>query len=432
MAWVAGIMIYYRARRCRLPDATHWSTRLSLQCANRSGKRVTMTISHRFDTPMTQAGVPRQHQYSRDGLQLLALLSLAGCGHTEPFTAGDFETNVPFNPTPPIQLTLNRGPDRNAAWLPDGSAILYSTQLEGTRDHDVCLASLPATGGRQRSLSCTLSPSADQRTESLESAAAASDGRLAFIAASSAIAALVPSVQELSLATIADPATRTSLLAIPYTISGHPTHGGISQLRWLGLNRLVYLAEAVNVYSPCRGCQEDTLRSGVDAVWLDLAAGATPQAIAGTNNASGVSPGSSEDEVYYTLGGDTRVYRETITGGAATVVFDFGGAGIVRDVQVVGTRMVAVVGGRVHFAIDPSFGPTQWDSGGVVHIVDLSNGSDVALTSPSEHALYRRPQLSPSGTQVVVERYQLSTSDNGVTAETTVARAGDLYLMGQP
>jgi hypothetical protein len=167
-------------------------------------------------------------------------------------------------------------------------------------------------------------------------------------------------------------------------------------------------------------------------VWLDLAAGATPQAIAGTNNASGVSPGSSEDEVYYTLGGDTRVYRETITGGAATVVFDFGGAGIVRDVQVVGTRMVAVVGGRVHFAIDPSFGPTQWDSGGVVHIVDLSNGSDVALTSPSEHALYRRPQLSPSGTQVVVERYQLSTSDNGVTAETTVARAGDLYLMGQP
>ena len=391
-----------------------------------------MTVSHRFDTPMTQSAVRRQHRSSRVGLLVLVILSLAGCGHTEPFTPGNFDTDVPFNPTPPIQLTLNRGPDRRAAWLPDGSALLYSTQLEGTRDHDVCLAMLPPTGGRQRSLSCTLSPLADQRTESLESAAAATDGRLAFIAASSTIGALVPTVQELSLATIADPATRTSLLAIPYTISGRPTHGGISQLRWLGPSRLVYLGEAVSVYSPCNGCEKDTLRSGVDAVWLDLAAGATPQAIAGTGNASSVSPGSSEDEVYYTLGRDTRVYRETISSGAATVVFDFGSAGVVRDVHVVGNRMVVVIGGRVHFAIDPSFGPTQWDSGGVVHIVDLSSGSDVALTSPSERALYRRPQLSPSGTQVVVERYQLSISDNGVPAETTVARTGDLYLMGQP
>ena len=145
----------------------------------------------------------------------------------------------------------------------------------------------PPTGGRQRSLSCTLSPSADQRTESLQSAAAATDGRLVFIAASSAIGAVVPAVQELSLATIADPATRTSLLGIPYTISGRPTHGGISQLRWLGPSRLVYLGEAVNVYSPCNGCQKDTLRSGVDAVWLDLAGGATPQAIAGNRQRVG-------------------------------------------------------------------------------------------------------------------------------------------------
>lgn len=366
---------------------------------------------------------------------LLAILSLAGCAHTEPFTPGNFDTDAPFNPTPPIQLTLNRGPDRHAAWLPDGSALLYSTQLEGTRDHDVCLALLPPTGGRQRSLSCTLSPLADQRTESLESGAAASDGRLAFIAASNAIGALVPAVQELSLATLADPALRTSLLAIPYTISGRPAHSGISQLRWLGPSRLVYLGEAVNVYSPCKDCEKDTLRSGVDGVWLDLAVGATPQAIAGTGNASGVSPGSSEDEVFYTLGGDTRVYRETISSGAATVVFDFGGAGIVRDVHVVGTRMVAIVGGRVHFTIDPTFGPTQWDSGGFVHVVDLSDGSDLTVTGPADRALYRRPQLSPAGSEVIVERYQLIfINDTSIedTIDTTVARDGDLYLVGQP
>ncbi len=363
---------------------------------------------------------------------LVAIFTLAGCGHSEPFTPENFGTDAPFDPTPPIQLTLNRGPDRRAAWLPDGSALLYSTQLDGTRDHDVCLAVLPPTGGRQRSLSCNLTPVGDQRTESLESAAAATDGRLAFLAASGAIGALVPSVQELSLATVADPTTRTSLLAIPYTISGRPTHGGISQLRWLGPNRLVYLGEAVNVLSLCDGCERDTVHSGLDAVWLDLAGGANPQAIAGTSNASGVSPGSTEDEVYYTLNGDTRVYRQTLSTGAATVVFDFAAAGIARDVHVVGTRMAVVVGGRVHFTDDPIVGPTQWDSGGVVHVVDLSGGSDVALTGPSDLGLYRRPQISPPGSQVVVERYQLIIIDNGVTVDTSVARAGDLYLIGQP
>ncbi|MFL5472507.1 MAG: hypothetical protein ACJ8A6_08810 [Gemmatimonadales bacterium] len=363
---------------------------------------------------------------------LLAIVSLADCGHTEPFTPGDFDTDVPFNPAPPIQLTLNRGPDRRAAWLADGSGLLYSTQLEGTRDHDVCLALLPPTGGRQRSLSCTLSPAADQQTESLESAAAATDDRLAFIAGSSGIGALVPAVQELSLATVAVPATRTSLLTLPYTISGRPTHSGISQLRWLGPNRLVYLGEAVNVLSLCDGCERDTVHSGLDAVWLDLATGATLQIIAGTGNASGVSPGSSEDEVYYTLNGDTRVYRETLSTGGATVVFDFAAAGIARDVHVVGTRMAAVVGGRVHFTDHPVLGATQFDSGGVVHVVDLSDNSDVALTGPSDLGLYRRPQLSPSGTQVVVERYPLILTNIEGLVDTSVARDGDLYLIGQP
>jgi len=395
-----------------------------------------MTIPHRFDTPMTQSALPRQCRCLESRVRLLALLfTLAGCGHTEPFTPEDFGTDAPFNPTPPVQLTLNRGPDRRASWLPDGSALLYSTQLEGTRDHDVCLAVLPPNGGRQRSLNCNLTPLGDQRTESLESAAAATDGRLAFLAASSSIGSLVPSVQELSLATVADPVTRTSLLAIPYTISGRPTHSGISQLRWLGPNRLVYLGEAVNVLSLCDGCERDTVHSGLDAVWLDLTAGASPQTIAGAANASGVSPGSTEDEVYFTLNGDTRVFRETLSTGAATAVFDFAAAGIVRDVHVVGSRMAVVVGGRVHFTDDPIVGATQFDSGGVVHVVDLSDGSDVALTGSTDRGLYRRPQLSPSGTQVVVERYPLIIINNtsiGGTIDTSVARDADLYLTGQP
>jgi len=91
-----------------------------------------------------------------------------------------------------------------------------------------------------------------------------------------------------------------------------------------------------------------------------------------------------------------------------------------------GTRMAAVVGGRVTYGVDPRFGPTQWDSGGVLHVVDLEAGTDVALDGPG---LFRRPQISPAGSGVMVEVYPLLVGGGG---DTTVSRSGDLYLYGQP
>jgi len=388
---------------------------------------------------MTHPAVTSWQLCSTSRLALFVLWGIVGCGHSEAFTPRDFGTDAPFDPTPPVQLTLNRGHDRRAAWLPDGSAILYSTQLEGTRDHDICLATLPPTGGRQRGLTCDLTGDAHNRTESFESAAPAEDGRLAFVAATGAIGLITPELQELSLATVADPAFRTPLLRIPYTIPGHRTHGGISQVQWLSPTRLLFLGEAVSIASLCDGCQRDTVRSGLDAVWLDLTApGGAPQAIAGTENASGVSPGASPDEVYYTLGGDTRVYRQALSSGVVSVAHDFGAAGIARDVQVVGNRLAAVVGGRVHFSDDPTFGTAQWDSGGIVHVVNLEDGSDVTLDDPTGTGLFRRPRISPDGSQVVVERNPLVffeiRDENGalVGIDTMVVRVADLYLMGQP
>jgi hypothetical protein len=359
---------------------------------------------------------------------LLALVVVAGCGHTEPFSTPATGSDQPFDATPPVRLTYNRAADRGAAWLPDGSAILYSTQPAARRDRDVCLAMLPPTGGRQRALTCDAFSSPGVLTDAIESAAPAPDGRLAFSAATGSVGAALPNVQALALGSVMDPATRRSLLSIPYSIPGGRLHGGISQLRWLGSNRLLYLGEAVVAQSPCRGCELDTIRTGQDAVWLALdATGASPQAIPGTDYASGVSPGGSEDEVYYTLGGDTRVYRQTLSSGLAFVVHDFGTAGIVRDVHVVGTRMAAVVGGRVAFGVDPALGPTQWDSGGRLHMVNLQDGTDISLDGPG---LLRRPQLSPSGTAIIAEVYPLIL--DSVTNNTTVGRSGDLYLFGQP
>jgi hypothetical protein len=398
-----------------------------------------MTIPHRFDTPMTQPSAGPPHPHLRRWIGLLGLSVFAGCGHSEPFGSGDYSTDQPFSPTPPVQITLNHGQDQRAAWLPDGSGILYSTQLDGSVDNDVCLALLPPTGGRQRALTCNLTVRGTELTEAFDSPAPGADARLAYVAATGQRRAVIPDLQELSLATVANPVARTRLLGLPYTIPGGRSHGGISQIHWLGPNKLLYLGEAVTVITPCNGCEKDTVRSGLDAVTLNVdGSTAAPQAIAGTDYASGVSPGGSEDEVYYTIGGDTRVFHQTLSSGAVSVAHDFGGAGVARDIHVVGDRLAAVVGGRVHYADHPALGPTQWDSGGIVYLVNLSDGAEVSLTDPTELALYRRPRISPSGNQIVVERYQMILLDirdqNGtlIGVDTTVARPADLYLLGQP
>ena len=384
---------------------------------------------------MTHAGV---HSTSRPARRcsalLLALGLLLGCNHSEPFGNRSFGSDQPFNPTAPVQLTLNRGPDRYPAWLPDGSGILYSSQPAGRRDRDICLAELPPGGGRQRALTCDLSATEPELTDALQAAAPFSDGRLAFVAATSPVGADLPQQQHLVIGSVSNPANRSELLAIPYTLPGRRMHGGISQLHWLSSDRLVYLGEAVTATRACQGCPLDTLRSGVDAVWLSFQDGsAIPHVIPGSDNASGVSPGSSSDEVYYTLAGDSRVYRQLLSTGAISPVHDFGTAGIARDVHVVGTQLTAVVGGRVHFMDDPTRGPTQWDSGGVVHVVDLNDGSEMILDSPPQPSLFRRPRLSPSGGAIVVEAYPVFlTPGPGGTLIPTVGGSGDLYLYGQP
>lgn len=361
---------------------------------------------------------------------LFVLLPLLGCGHTEPFASEPTETDQPFDAGPPARLTLNEGPDRGAAWLPDGSGIIYSAQQLGRPDHDVCLALIPAGGGSQRQLTCDLTPTGADSTDAVESPAPAGDGRLAFVAVGSRIQAITPGSTTISIGSLLDPTTRTRLQPVPYTLPGGPLHSGASQLRWLSPNLLVYLGERVDFRHTCDTCSEwDTLTTGVDVVSLDVRQpGSTPQRIPGTESASGVSVGANEDEIYYTRNADPRVYRLTLSTGVVSVAHDFGSAGSARDVHVVGNRMAVVVGGRVAYGLDPSFGLTQWDSGGTLHVVDLQTANDVTLGGPG---LFRRPQISPSGTGLVVEVYPLIIG-GGDLPDTVVSRRGDLYLYGLP
>lgn len=373
-----------------------------------------------------------------------AFLALA-CGHTDPFSAPPFGTTQPFDPSPPVRLTLNESADRGASWLPDGSGILYSTQQLGRPDHDVCLAELPATGGSQRRLVCDLSGSGDDSTNAIESPVLSPDGRLAFVKASGRIGAVSPDREAVAVAPGSDVSGAANVQPIPYTIPGEPRHNAVRQLRWQGADRLVFVGAHVAYRVPCQNCVMDTITSGLKLGVLDLsAAGATVSGLPGTDFASGVSRGPTDDEIYFTLGGDSRVFRRVLSTGATDVVYDFGPAGIARDVDAAAGRLAAVVGGRVAFSVDPELGPTQWDSGGIVHVVDLASGADAVLESP---ASFRRPALSPAGTEVVAEGYPLVIAPkldpktgqpvlNPLTGnpltDTTVARAADLYLFGAP
>jgi hypothetical protein len=373
----------------------------------------------------------------RPALAASALLALA-CSHTDPISTPPYGNTQPFDPAPPVRLTFNQAADRGPSWLPDGSGILYSAQQLGRADDDVCLAELPAEGGSQRMLICDLTPRGSDTTNAIESPTVGEEGRLAFIKASSSINGQNPSREGVAVAQGLDPASASEVQRIGYSIPGEPQHGAVTHLRWQSATSLAWVGSAVAYRRACAACRADTIVTGLKAVVVDLSAPQTPPvAVPGTEFASGVTAGPSADELYYTVGGDGRVFRRVLSSGDVSVVHDFGPGAIVRDVHLVGERLAAVVGGRVTFSVDPTLGPTQWDSGGVVHLVELSSGADVTLGG-SEAVVFRRPALAPGGDRLVAEGYPLIIRSfvdpvtGNPAADTTVDRAGDLYLFTLP
>lgn len=367
---------------------------------------------------------------------VLAGCLLPACGHTDPVTPPPYETSAPFDPSPPQRLTYNTAADRGPAWLPDGSGLVYSTQLVDRPDRDVCLALLPPAGGSQRGLWCDV-PEGEARNHAVESAAPAPDGGIAFVSAAGTIGGTSPIEVGIFRGPTLDPRRAAMVRTFPVTPAGSAPQDAAEHLRWLEDGRLAYLAEQFRARAPCAQCAPDTLRIGLVVMLLDAGTpGAAPLVVPGTGSATGVATEAGLDAVYYTLGGDSRVYRRMLGSGVVEVVHDFGAAGVARDIHIAGRRLAAVVGGRASFGTDPQFGPMQWDSGGALHVVDLNSGEDTALDPGAR--LYRRPALAPSGNALAAEGYPLiivevPTAPGFPPAfDTTVAKAGDLFLYGAP
>ncbi len=360
---------------------------------------------------------------------VLVTAALFGCDHSAPFSNPQ-GTDVPFDPGPPARLTLNPSHDGDPAWLADGSGILYSSRQIFRPDTDVCLAELPPTGGSQRRLVCDV-PGNRETTDALQSAAAGPDNRLAFLSAGNgSLGGSSPVFIDIALArSPLDAGNPQTVRRMPFTPSGGTPQDYAGYLRWLTSDRLVYVGQTFTTRPICpdSGCPLDTIVVGTEVTVLDLGQPAAATAVPGTTQATGLATTDDGASILYTLANDTRIYRRALAGGEVTVVHDFGPAGVARDVHAAGTRIAAVVGGRVAFATDLGVGPLQWDSGGILHVVDLG-GDDVTLDTPGR--LYRRPSLSPDGTRVVAEGFPLVITGPPAQRDTTVSGSADLYLFG--
>jgi hypothetical protein len=362
-------------------------------------------------------------------LGLLCLVGFApACSHSEPFTnppGGE----VPFDPGPPARLTLNPGHDGDPSWLADGSGIVYSARQLERVDQDVCLAELPPTGGQQRHLLCDL-PGDTNTTDAARASAPSADGRVAILSAGNgSLGGTSPVFLSLALIPSLDAVDGETVRTLPTTPAGGTQQDYAGHLRWLTADALVYLGQRFVTYQACPlDCPLDTLLVGTEITTLTVPGGMAA-AMPGTALATGVAPVQDGAAILYTLPDDTRIYRRVLASGAVAVVHDFGAAGVVRDVHAAGNRVAAVVGGRVAFSVDPRAGPVQWDSGGVLHLVELGETGSRSLDTPGR--LYRRPALSPDGGRIVAEGYPIIVTILGPSdADTTVGKSADLYLFG--
>jgi hypothetical protein len=334
----------------------------------------------------------------RIGFALLA--ALAGCGHSDPFRPDPPAPAPPFSTLSPRRLTFNLGDDRTPAWLPDGSAILYSSEREDRPDHDRCLAELPRDGGTIQRRVCRVDPIHEDSTDLMEAPAVSPQGRIFYHQVVSWIGQQKLGASALMLAPAAHPLESSRVSALPYTARNGRIHSSVRSPQWMGNDTLVFLAEQLfyegSTFFP------DTFYTGLDVALLDLSGGAPDlEVIAGTDYASSVSASEDGGAVFYTLGGDSRVLKRVLATGEVTTVYDFGGGVIVRDVQVRGRYLVAVVGGSVLYRFEDAHGYVQRDEGGDLIFVDLVGGSTALFSTDS--VLFRHPVISPDATRLVVE-----------------------------
>jgi hypothetical protein len=345
-------------------------------------------------------------------VRLAGCFLVLACSHDAPLQPGSYAPNVPPGSGSLVRLTFNVRADRSPVWLPDGSGFFYSRERDDRDDLDRCLALLPASGGSIEREICDRTAAADDSVNAFSAPAIDADGRLAYVRASAPLDVgrpLAPRYHELVVARLDDPLSVRVLQSMPYQGPSGRGHEEITQVRWVADSVLVYVGQHVAYIGACPQCPPDTLPSGLEIVRLDYR-GPVPilTMLPGSDQASSIAF-AAPDTVFFTVNGDSRVFSLSLSTDSVRVVHDFGAAGIARDVQVAGHRLLAVVGGNVAFFTDPSAGPIQRDDGGPIILVDRDTGTETPLGPLG--FMFRHPALDSSGTRIIAELVLAGTTD---------------------
>lgn len=332
-------------------------------------------------------------------LLVAAGILAAACTHDQPGLSGPSQFEEPFTAGDPVRLTYAPGADRDPLWSSSAGRVLYAFDQGPRLDSLVtgCIADLPAGGGSRGPEICETDPTRFHVEMRPYWPARLTDGTTAFYRQYWAPFGMNPGSSDIAVVPSGAGTTARSVLQFPYfaPVTGR-THYALSHLQWLDPSHLVYLAR-VQLNSTM-----ETVNSGIEIVVFTLdSAAAGVHVIPGTLYASSVARGATGDTIYYTRGGDSLVYRRVLSTGAIDTVYSFGGLGIVRDVQVRGGKVVAVVGGNVTFHSHPSFGMVQDDFGGRIYAATLPAGAPVAITDSIR--LWQHLALAPDGSRVVGE-----------------------------
>lgn len=323
----------------------------------------------------------------------LLLLGALGCNHAEAFHLPPQDPKGPFDDGFPRQMTYG-GPDLTPARSGDGKSWLYSFSVR-TSDVilDRCLAGLPLTGGGQTRTHCDVTFGRSGLASLLTWPTELADGRLVYLR-NLAFPNNGPVFDEsLVLGRFALRDSGVVLRHFPYR-TAHGLAHGIRQPALLDGHTLIFVTTRVDYLGPQSA---DSAESGLQIERLDLDhPPATPDILANTELASSVDPLPDGRGFYYTVNGDSRVYRRILATGATDTIFDFGGQGIARDVRMADSVLYAVVGGDVSIvpADTSATGMIQRDHGGDLMRVDLRTG---ATTPISFGLLAQDPVLSRDG-----------------------------------
>ena len=292
------------------------------------------------------------------------------------------------------------------AWLPDGSAFLYTQEQVDRSDHDQCLAVMPAGGGVTLQTICALSDPDSDSLNVYQSASVSRDGHLAYVRFSTVanIGRATPDYGQLVLATYAQPLATTVLEPLSYFGPSSRAVDDVRDIHWVGPSTLAYVAEQVTYTCSNFGCTTtDTSYAGLEVETLDYST--SPPALAvvpNTDFATSLAAGAA-DTIYFTVLGAGQVHRRILSTGADTVLVDFGTPA--TDLAVSGTRLAVVLGSTLR-------------------VTDLATGFDqsYALAWINIH----HPALSPDGHRVVAE---LAPVDSVSMRETTPT---DLWMWSLP